>query len=58
MRGLWDSGDTMAKAAHTPSQQRLSTQSSDYAITITDCNSITKAEITSPARVAQHQVRT
>src|SRR5580700_8257121 len=34
----------MAKAAHTPSRQ-LPTQSSDYAITITDCNSITKAEI-------------
>lgn len=44
VRGLWDSGDTMAKVAHTPPQQ-LPTQSGDYAITITDCNSITKAEI-------------
>jgi hypothetical protein len=35
----------MAKAVHTPSQQ-LPTQSSDYAITITDCNSITEAQIT------------
>lgn len=35
----------MAKAAHTAPQQ-LPTQSSDYAITITDCNSITEARIT------------
>ena len=34
----------MAKAAQTPSRQ-LPTQSSDYAITITDCNSIAKAQI-------------
>src|ERR1700691_1424225 len=37
----------MANAAHTPSQQpELLTQSSDYAITITDCNSIAEAQIT------------
>ncbi len=37
----------MANAAHTPPQQpELLTQSSDYAITITDCNSITEAQIT------------
>lgn len=35
----------MAKAARAPSQQGL-TQLSDYAITITDCNSITEARIT------------
>jgi len=35
----------MAKAVHTTPQQ-LPTQSSDYAITITDCNSITEAQIT------------
>jgi energy-coupling factor transporter ATP-binding protein EcfA2 len=35
----------MAQAAHTAPQQ-LPTQSSDYAITITDCNSITEAQIT------------
>jgi hypothetical protein len=35
----------MAKAAH-PAPQQLPTQSSDYAITITDCNSITEARIT------------
>jgi energy-coupling factor transporter ATP-binding protein EcfA2 len=35
----------MAKAVHTPPQQ-LPTRSSDYAITITDCNSITEAQIT------------
>jgi energy-coupling factor transporter ATP-binding protein EcfA2 len=37
----------MANAAHPPSQQpEPLTQSSDYAITITDCNSIAKAQIT------------
>ena len=37
----------MPKAAHAPEQQpELPTQSSDYAITITDCNSITEAQIT------------
>jgi energy-coupling factor transporter ATP-binding protein EcfA2 len=37
----------MTKAAHThPQQPELLTQSSDYAITITDCNSITKAQMT------------
>ncbi len=37
----------MANAAHSPPQQpELLTQSSDYAIIITDCNSIAKAEIT------------
>jgi energy-coupling factor transporter ATP-binding protein EcfA2 len=37
----------MANAADTPPQQpELLTQSSDYAITITDCNSIAKAQIT------------
>ena len=37
----------MANAAHTPPQQpELLTQSSDYAITITDCNSIAEAQIT------------
>jgi energy-coupling factor transporter ATP-binding protein EcfA2 len=36
----------MTKAAHTPPQQSgRPTQSSDYYITITDCNSITKAQI-------------
>ena len=35
----------MAHAVNAPSQQ-LSPQSSDYAITITDCNSISDAEIT------------
>jgi energy-coupling factor transporter ATP-binding protein EcfA2 len=35
----------MAKAAHSPSQQGP-VQSSDYAITIADCNSITEAHIT------------
>jgi energy-coupling factor transporter ATP-binding protein EcfA2 len=36
----------MAKAAHNPTQEPdLSTQSGDYAITITDCNSITEAQI-------------
>jgi energy-coupling factor transporter ATP-binding protein EcfA2 len=35
----------MAKAADTPSQP-LPTRSSDYAITIKDCNSITEAQIT------------
>lgn len=36
----------MAKAADTPPQQQLPTQSSDYAITIRDCNSITEAQVT------------
>lgn len=37
----------MAKEAHTaPEQPELATQRSDYAITITDCNSITEAQIT------------
>jgi energy-coupling factor transporter ATP-binding protein EcfA2 len=37
----------MAKTAHTPPEQpELPTQFSDYAITITDCNSITEAQIT------------
>ena len=36
----------MANSAHTPPQPELLTQSSDYAITITDCNSITEAQIT------------
>jgi energy-coupling factor transporter ATP-binding protein EcfA2 len=40
-----DSEGTMAIAADTPSQQGP-VQFSDYAITITDCNSITEAHIT------------
>jgi energy-coupling factor transporter ATP-binding protein EcfA2 len=37
----------VAQAAHTPPQQpELPTQLSDYAITITDCNSVTEAQIT------------
>src|SRR5688572_1962291 len=37
----------MAKADDTPQHQsEVATQSSDYAITITDCNSITEAQIT------------
>ncbi|UUY03018.1 AAA family ATPase [Svornostia abyssi] len=37
----------MAKTAHTsPQQPELPAPSSDYAITITDCNSITEAQIT------------
>jgi ABC-type hemin transport system ATPase subunit len=37
----------MAPPGHTPPQQpELLTPSSDYAITITDCNSITEAQIT------------
>lgn len=42
MRGLWDSRGTMAKTASSASQTPLD----DYAITITDCNSITEAQIT------------
>lgn len=44
-RKLWDSRETMAKAASTP-PQRMNTLLSDYAITITDCNSIAEAKIT------------
>jgi hypothetical protein len=36
----------MANAAHTPPPPELLRQSSDYAITIVDCNSITEAHIT------------
>ena len=37
----------MVNAAHTsPQQPALLTQSSDYAITITDCNSVAEAQIT------------
>ena len=37
----------MAKTTHSSTQQpELSTQSGDYAITITDCNSIAEAQIT------------